>query len=74
MKLYRGDNIYNDKTKPWHFRGNGLTAASFWENSDPNNIERIGFIYTITKHIVHEIEFDKVYYKATDFISFSRSK
>ena len=74
MKLYRGDKIYNERTKPYYFRGNGLTAASFWGNSDPNNIERIVFFDTITKHIVHETEFDKAYYKATDFISFSRSK
>ena len=51
MKLYRGDKIYNERTKPYYFRGNGLTAASFWGNSDPNNIERIVFFDTIKKVI-----------------------
>ena len=74
MKLYRGDYIDNEKTNPWRFRGNGLTASSFWGKSDPNNIERIGFLDTIRKHIFQKNELDKKYYKATDYISFSRKE
>jgi hypothetical protein len=74
MKLYRGDNIFNTKTTPYLYRNNGLLSKAFWGKDNPCNIERLGLLQTIYKHINPQNSIDREYYNTTDFISFSTSR
>jgi hypothetical protein len=74
MILFRGDKIYNNYTQPYLYRCNGLRSKAFNGNQDPRNIERIGLFRTIINHIKPTNEDGKIYYDATDFLSFSESR
>lgn len=74
MKLYRGDKIYNDKTKPYLYRNNGLRTKAFGSGCNPENIEINGLLESIRKHVKPEGAPDTTYYGVTDFLSFSESK
>lgn len=74
MILFRGDKIYNNYTQPYLYRCNGLRSKAFNGNQDPCNIERIGLFKTIINHIKPTNEKGKIYYDATDFLSFSESR
>lgn len=74
MKLYRGDNIFNDKTEPFLYRNNGLLSKAFGSECNPANIELQGLLESIRKHVKPENISDKNYYDITDFLSFSESR
>ncbi|TWV11244.1 hypothetical protein FQ707_11190 [Bacteroidaceae bacterium HV4-6-C5C] len=74
MILFRGDKIYNEYTKPYLYRCNGLRSKAFSGNQDPRNIERIGLLETIINHIKPKDSEGIIYYDATDFLSFSESR
>lgn len=74
MQLFRGDKIYNIDTCPGIYRGNGLRSKAFGSGCQPNNIELIGLIESIRKHIKQIDKLDSDYYDVTDFLSFSREK
>jgi hypothetical protein len=74
MKLYRGDKIYNEKTKPYLYRNNGLLTKAFGSGCNPENIEIQGLLESIRKHVKPEGVNDKIYYDVTDFLSFSESR
>lgn len=74
MKLYRGDKIYNEKTKPYLYRNNGLRTKAFGSGCNPENIEIQGLLESIRKHVKPEADSDKNYYDVTDFLSFSESR
>lgn len=74
MILFRGDNIYNKRTEPYLYRCDGLRTKAFNGNQDPRNIEIIGLSKTIINHINPTDKYGKMYYDATDFLSFSESR
>lgn len=73
MELFRGDKIHNGKTKPGLYRGNGLRSKSFGSGTNPANIEVIGLLETIRKHI-KPTGADFQYYDVTDYLSFSKNQ
>ena len=73
LHLYRGDSIYNKKTQPGLYRGNGLTSAAFGGGGDPMNIEKKGLLETVKEHIDHIKGYEREYYSITDYISFSEN-
>ena len=72
MKLFRGDKVYNIDTCPGTYRENGLRSKAFASGSQPNNIELLGLIESIRKHINQIDKLDSNYYDVTDFLSFSQ--
>jgi len=73
MNLYRGDNIFNERTEPGLYRNNGLRSKAFGGGSSPENIETQGLIETVRRHIKPVDSIDNSYYDVTDYISFSES-
>jgi hypothetical protein len=73
MQLFRGDNIFNKNTEPGIYRNNGLRSKAFGSGHSPDNIELIGLLETIRKHIKPIDKPDTEYYDVTDFLSFSES-
>ncbi len=74
MELFRGDKIYNDNTKPFLYRNNGLLTKAFGSGCNPKNIELQGLLESIRKHVNPEDISDRKYYNVTDFLSFSQSR
>ncbi len=73
MELFRGDKIHNSKTKPGLYRNNGLRSKAFGSGTNPANIEIIGLLETIRKHIKPK-GIDSQYYDVTDYLSFSKNQ
>lgn len=74
LNLYRGDSIFNTKSKPARYRSEGLTSSAFGGGGDPKNIERVSFLETVKQHIDHLKSYEKDYFKITDYISFSEQE
>jgi hypothetical protein len=74
MDLFRGDKIHNIDTCPGIYRGNGLRTKSFGSGCNPKNIELLGLIESIRKHIKPLAQKDFDYYDVTDFLSFSSKR
>ncbi len=74
MDLFRGDKIYNIDTCPGIYRGNGLRTKAFGSGCSPFNIETLGLIESIRKHIKPLGGLDSNYYDVTDFLSFSTNR
>ena len=74
MQLFRGDKITNDNTKPGWYRNNGLRSKAFGSGCNPENIELLGLLKTIRKHIHPVDQIDLNYYDVTDFLSFSEER
>ncbi|TCD18941.1 hypothetical protein EZ456_20815 [Pedobacter psychrodurus] len=74
LTLFRGDSIYNTKTKPGSYRSEGLTSSAFGAGSDPQNIEKKTLLRTIKEHIDHKKKLEKVYFRISDYLAFSESK
>jgi hypothetical protein len=74
IKLYRGDEIANQRTKPARYRSEGMLSGAFGSGGDPVTVERIGLLETVKRHIDHIKEYEKAYYAISDYISFSESK
>lgn len=62
MNLYRGDNIFNERTEPGLYRNNGLRSKAFGGGSSPENIETQGLIETVRRHIKPVDSIDNSYY------------
>lgn len=39
LELYRGDSLYNLRSKPGLYRTDGITSAAMGAGGDPRNIE-----------------------------------
>lgn len=74
LNLYRGDSLFNIKSKPGKYRSEGITSSALGAGGDPQNIERITLLETVKQHIDHLKSYEKEYYKITDYISFSESE
>ena len=74
MQLFRGDKIFNEKTKPGLYRNNGLRSKAFGSGSNPENIELTGLLESIRRHIRPINNSDIEYYDVTDYLSFSESR
>jgi len=71
--LYRGDTIYNKRTQPGIYRGNGLTSKAFFGGSDPAYIQKIGLLDTIRIHINPVGIAHKHIYDTSAYLSFSEN-
>lgn len=73
LHLYRGDSYYNDRTSANIYRSDGLLAPACGGGGRTDNIENIGFLETIKRHIDHLKGYEKEYYSITDYISFTEN-
>ncbi len=74
LTLFRGDKIFNDKTQPGLYRGNGLTSKAFFGNGDPGYIDKQGFEETIRIHVNPLSIKDRQVYDISAYLSFSTMK
>jgi hypothetical protein len=71
LELYRGDSLYNLRSRPGLYRTDGITSAAMGAGGDPRNIENISPLQTVKRHIDHTLKLEKDYYQITDYISFT---
>jgi len=71
LELFRGDSLYNLKSKPGLYRTEGITSPAMGAGGDPENIEKISLLHTVKRHIDHTLKIEKDYYAITDYISFT---
>ena len=73
MKLFRGDNKFNQFTRPDLYRYDGLRSKAFGSGSDPAYLDKNGLIESLRQHIrpLKDSYHDNSFYEKTEFISFS---